>query len=237
MTVCALAGGANLDFSYIPTCGDMKRVFTANGDYTALTAEKYLNSSDYLQRGDILVREDYLNDSRHTVMALDNGCMVPASVSQPLSGLTIIKIAVNITRLSDTKMEAVTEITKVENGVEEPLSDMDSLKLYDWAYTVTPLSSSNKKPSTEALKVSSNATKLSLDRLSPGNSYSLRITATEHGGKAGFSSPIITFTTAPKETVDTTNIEFKTTEPLTRVDRAYINIDGVFKQAIIYNNS
>lgn len=69
MTYCAILGGANIDYGKnAPTTGNMKTRFTAGGSYKVLTEKKYRTSSDYLKRGDILVKE---ND--HTVMALSDG--------------------------------------------------------------------------------------------------------------------------------------------------------------------
>ena len=69
MTVCAIAGGANIDYgSNGPTTSTMKSKFSASDDYNVLTDSKYLTSDKYLKRGDILVKA-----GRHTVMALENG--------------------------------------------------------------------------------------------------------------------------------------------------------------------
>ena len=69
MHVCAIAGGANLSYgSNGCTTRTMVSAFVASGDYEKLTASKYLTSDQYLQRGDILVKE-----GSHTVMVLSNG--------------------------------------------------------------------------------------------------------------------------------------------------------------------
>ena len=55
MTVCAIAGRANIDYgANAPTTGNMKDRFTASGYYTALTDSKYTTKTDYLRKGDIL---------------------------------------------------------------------------------------------------------------------------------------------------------------------------------------
>lgn len=48
--------------------GDLKALCQATGKFDFLTDAKYLNSSDYLQAGDIL-----LNESKHAAMAVENG--------------------------------------------------------------------------------------------------------------------------------------------------------------------
>ena len=69
MTVCAIAGGANIEYgSNGPTTSTMKTRFRNSGDYSVLTASKYLTSDKYLKRGDILVKA-----GSHTVMALEDG--------------------------------------------------------------------------------------------------------------------------------------------------------------------
>ena len=69
MHVCALAGGANITYGANGTATiDMKKRFTWDGEYEALTDKKYLTSDQYLKRGDILVKE-----GSHTVMVLEDG--------------------------------------------------------------------------------------------------------------------------------------------------------------------
>ena len=69
MTVCAISGGANIEYgSNAPTTSTMKVRFTLGGDYKVLTESKYLTSDKYLKRGDILVKA-----GSHTVMVLENG--------------------------------------------------------------------------------------------------------------------------------------------------------------------
>ncbi len=68
MHVCAIAGGANIPYGDNAfTTRTMAARLTACGAYEALTDSKYLTSSDYLRRGDILLK------SGHTVMVLTDG--------------------------------------------------------------------------------------------------------------------------------------------------------------------
>ena len=58
MTVCAIAGGAKISYgSNAPTTGNMRTRFKQSGNYTVLTDSKHLTQTDYLKRGDILVKE------------------------------------------------------------------------------------------------------------------------------------------------------------------------------------
>ena len=51
-----------------PTTRTLEKVLTGTGAFDALKDSKYLNSSDYLQEGDILLKPGY-----HVVMVLDDG--------------------------------------------------------------------------------------------------------------------------------------------------------------------
>lgn len=69
MTYCAILGGANIIYgSNAPTTSTMVAKFSENGSYEVLTDKKYTDSSDYLKRGDILVKK-----GSHTVMVLTDG--------------------------------------------------------------------------------------------------------------------------------------------------------------------
>ena len=77
MTVCALAGGANIEYgSNAPTTSTMKTKFELSGDYESITSSKYLTSDKYLKRGDILVKT-----GSHTVMALEDGAGITTTGS------------------------------------------------------------------------------------------------------------------------------------------------------------
>lgn len=75
MTYCAILGGANITYgTNAPTTSTMTNVFKASGNYEVLTDKKYLETSDYLKRGDILVRKGH-----HTVMVLTDGAKANSS--------------------------------------------------------------------------------------------------------------------------------------------------------------
>ena len=75
MTYCAILGGANITYgSNAPTTSTMVSKFKASGNYDVLTDEKYLKSSDYLKRGDILVKK-----GSHTIMVLTDGAKANTS--------------------------------------------------------------------------------------------------------------------------------------------------------------
>lgn len=72
MTVCAEAAGVDVSGCYTsgnaPVTSNMRAKFKATGCFDVLTDKKYLNSSEYVKRGDVLVYEQ-----GHTAMVLSNG--------------------------------------------------------------------------------------------------------------------------------------------------------------------
>ena len=79
MTVCAIAGGANITYgSNGPTTSTMRSKFKQSGDYDIYTSAEYTNSANLLKRGDILVREGH-----HTIMVLENGTEIPDELVEP----------------------------------------------------------------------------------------------------------------------------------------------------------
>lgn len=74
MSVCAEAGGVNMDVAYTygnaPWTGNMRTKLALTGAFEILTEPKYLSGEQYLKRGDILV-----NEKQHTAMVLSNGAL------------------------------------------------------------------------------------------------------------------------------------------------------------------
>lgn len=70
MTVCAECAGIKIPYSgsNAPNTATMLDAFLSTGRFEVLRDQRYLNTSNYLRRGDILVRL-----GSHTAMALDNG--------------------------------------------------------------------------------------------------------------------------------------------------------------------
>lgn len=80
MHVCAIAGGANLDYgSNGLTTRDMVDAFMATGQYEKLTDSKHLTSDKFVKRADVLVKE-----GSHTAMALEDGPAVPKEPAEPM---------------------------------------------------------------------------------------------------------------------------------------------------------
>lgn len=236
MTVCAIAGGANISYNgSAPNCGTMRERFKNSGDYKVLevASEPHLKTSDYLMRGDILVREHYKNGSRHTVMILDNGSKVPSISSPFIADYFAIKITVAITDIGNNKATVVSKITKIENGKEIALPDA-AMGTYEWVYNLTPLTISGTKAYNKKVKLAKNSTSFTLDNLSSSSSYMLSITATKKSGEAEYTSPNIIFTTTAK-TVPEMGTEIKGTNTNSKICKVFIKIKDSFKRAIIYN--
>lgn len=72
MAVCAEAAGIDMRKTYTagnaPATFQMRQQWAKTGAFEALTDLRYLNTSDYLLAGDVLV-----NEFRHTVMVLNDG--------------------------------------------------------------------------------------------------------------------------------------------------------------------
>ena len=74
--ICLFAGLKKLEYTgNAPTTSTMKNVFMSAG-FNALTDSKYLSGTDYLSKGDILVKP-----GSHTVIVLDDGKLYGDAVS------------------------------------------------------------------------------------------------------------------------------------------------------------
>lgn len=248
MTVCALAAGANLRFSYMPNCGSMRDVFIKSGDYTALTDKIYLNSTDYLQRGDILVRENFINGSRHTVMVLDNGSKISTTIFKdefPSDALiqaafTPAKITLNIAKIEKNSVNVIASLTKIKNGKETALSKAN-LRSYEWTYTLESLDNESIKPVVEMLKVTTSPYKFTLKKgIKQNCSYRLSLKAKEKDTDAEFNSPkvIVSIISDSGQNTTGTNKKFKDLDITDAKNKCkiFIKIKEAFKQAILYNN-
>ena len=184
MTACAIAGGASFKYgSNGAVCSTMRSRFTKYDDYKAFTSKKYLTSTDYLKRGDILVHE-----GRHTVMVLENGCKIIESDG--------VRISVSAKEISTTQIKVKIKLYKTEGGKEKKFSDAKELKMYTWHYTIDPLGDSNTKAKTKNLKnIDSASETFTISNLTPNTSYVICIQAKNSKGDVEFTSPNFIFTT------------------------------------------
>lgn len=232
MSLCAIAAGVELGAGQ--TCGSMEKAFRASDAYTVLKDKKYLTSTDYLQRGDILVRDWYKNGSRHTVMVLENGCKLPSTVV--LNDFFTINIKTDINKITSTTISAVAEITVTEHNKEKAITK-SVFNNYIWEYTITKLDSAVLNPITKKLNISHNNNGFTIN-VEPNTSYLLKLTASEKDKEIVFNSPNIVFTTPLKASSVAKKPDIKLTE--TRVSetkrcKTYLNLKDGFKQAIVYH--
>ena len=72
VSVCVLAAGVKIeDFGNLPTTRTLKSALTNAGEFKILTDNKYLDSTGFLRRGDILCKA-----GSHAVIVLDSGTEV-----------------------------------------------------------------------------------------------------------------------------------------------------------------
>jgi hypothetical protein len=237
MTVCAIAGGSKVSYygkqNWAPTCGDMRDRFLLSGDYKAITASKYLTGTDYLKRGDILVRERYLGGSRHTVMVLDNGDKVSDNevISTLLASVSSLKVTADIINITTNAITIAPKLLKIENGVEKLIKDTNSA--YKWDISITTPSGANVKAST---KMSiDKMQKMSINGLSKNSCYKLNIIASEINSTTKISSAPIIFSTATDPSAKTETIKLTADTTIPKINTIYIDVDNSFKSAILHH--
>lgn len=119
MCVCAIAGGAPADKLFIGgnmgTTRTMRGYFRSTGMFQILTDTKYLATSDYLKRGDVIV-----NEGSHTMMALTNGPKAGGNIA-PIAptnadviGIATAKGSINIRTGPSTGYKAIGFVRKNE---------------------------------------------------------------------------------------------------------------------------
>lgn len=239
MYVCALAGGAKVDCgSWGPNCGNIEFKLTKSNEYEVHRESKYLTSTDYLQRGDILVRDWYKNGSRHTVMVLENGNKVP-KISVPttsidssstevfVSNFSIFNVRTEVQQLTTDNIKTKVELVKLEKDLETLINS----KQYKWFYTLTPLTNASTKSKAGPLTLSNNA--FSLNNLIPNTSYILKVSAKDDNVE--FTSANVIFTTlstsAPKSDKIT---KFEAADKV-KGYHVYVKVKDKIKRAILYN--
>jgi hypothetical protein len=237
MTVCAIAGGARISYgTNAPTTSNMRTRFKQSGDYTVLTDSKHTTITDYLKRGDILVRE-----GSHTVMVLENGRAYKDEIGDfesSTEGITLIRkirtysLALSITNIKATSAVVKFSVIEVLNNVEKTLTNTNK-----WTYYL----SVKAIPSLEVTKHTFSKNELSLTGLAADSSYMVQVSAVNATGDVAFCSAPRVFTTEPEKTSSSKplKIEFgnKTLDKsLKLIDKTYIKTQSGFKQAIIYDN-
>lgn len=233
MTVCAIAGGANITYgTNAPTTSNMRIKFKQSGDYVVLTDSKHLTKTDYLKRGDILVCE-----GRHTLMVLENGIKYSGTDAEPdeydeitkTSNITTYSIDLDIKNIKETSAVATFTLIKHKNNVNTIITDTSKWNFKLIIKNLQSLNTTEKAFNTNTLTITS---------LSAGKSYSVQVNAIKAGtDDVVFCSAPNIFTTTRKLDVDNTKVEFgdaSTGLPLKLVDSIYIKIKDTFSKAIIH---
>ena len=201
MAVCAIAGGAKTVNPGVNT-RSMATNFEASGYYECHKKHeepKYFTSADYLQRGDILVKE-----GSHTIMILGKGEKVSniltnstifeQQYSQPVDLSRLIRVVTNIDSITENSAAVSAVITLMTNGEEQELTGLAAYDNYSWKYSLNAVNNTNINVISDTLKVTSGKTNFTLKNLSPASTYLLRILVAETD-KIKFTSSDIIFTT------------------------------------------
>jgi hypothetical protein len=234
MTVCAIAGGANISYgSNAPTTTNMRTRFKQSGDYIILTDTKHRTLTDYLKRGDILVCE-----GSHTVMVLENGSKYVNDESDPgaTSGITPISnihtyaLPVALSDVKATSTVITFKVIEQLNGIEKVLANPKK-----WTFNVTVQTTSGVSVIERTLTSATST----LSGLKAGHSYIVQVNAIGTDGAITFcSAPRIVTTVQKAEPSD--NFEDLGDKALSKhlklVNKIYVNIQNSFKQALIYKN-
>lgn len=238
MTVCAIAGGANIEYgSNAPTTTTMRTRFKQSGDYTVLTDSKHTKQTDYLKRGDILVCE-----GSHTVMVLENGSSMlddeleteepttPGVITTTVS-ITVRSIELSLENIEATKVSINIKAVEQKTGSAVKTMSANKIGKYTWTYQLENLSKSTS--TAKDLSISSGKYTLSLNKLTPETTYAIQALATKNG-KPVFSSQKMLFTTASDSQVKEPNKQPFAGDTINAINKIYIKANGKFHPAIIY---
>lgn len=230
LSVCAIAGGARISYgTNAPTTRTMRNSFKQSGDYTVLTDAKHLTMTDYLKRGDILVKE-----GRHTLMVLENGSdYIEDDQEQPDTSVTDVRIKyIDVTVSAVTATTATVNIRAIERktGVADKLLNEKVIRGYSWTYTVESLAKNNTQSKTLAL--AANGTTINLIGLLPGTSYLIQVVATKKGNKELCSSKVL-FTTTSTSKPERVNKQFNFTR--SNIKSIYLRVNDKYKQVTAYD--
>ena len=216
MSVCAIGAGARIDG--VPTTHYMEEAFTKFGDYVAIKAKNHLTQTNFLKRGDILVRK-----AGHTVMVLENGVdheasdynitidnglgtmsggsfvTLPANTNIPEKvnyiNLSIDRRNVTSNALKDASCKFIIKDSKTDKPAKSDEISKNISK-YNWSYKAVPLSDKSKKTVTGAISMTTKGVTFSIDNLEPSTSYAVEVIAKiKKTNKTKFTSPNLVFTT------------------------------------------
>lgn len=142
ITVCVESAGIIIPYNYgnAPTTRTMKNIFMATGEFDIYTDSIYLTTTDYLKRGDILIKE-----GSHTVMVLENGSMIDndsllaIDISKNQGVIDFAKVKNN--GISKIILRATTKSGAADSKWTEYLRNCDAYKIlvecYKYSYALT----------------------------------------------------------------------------------------------------
>lgn len=246
MTVCAIAGGAKIEYgSNAPTTSSMRTRFKQSGYYSVLTDAKYTSKTDYLKCGDILVREGH-----HTIMVLENGDsavedeeeevvepVVPEDLTTPGIMTTLVKIttrsiALSLNNIETTKASINIKALEQKTGSAAKTMSASKVEKYTWTYQLENLSKSSAAVP-KKLSIDSGTYTLNLNNLTKDTAYALQVFAAKNG-KPAFCSQKMIFTTATGKKEKEPEKRVFNGDPKNIVNKIYIKIDDKFYPSIIY---
>ena len=176
MNFCAMVGGAKVSYGYDGNAYVVSGLITGltiNNEefYTDRTLDIELKSSDYLFRGDILIKDG------HTVMVLDNGCRASESGWHYQDEIAYTNISTKVLNVASTEATVQIDITRIDGNNEEPLKDITELSSYVWYYSIEELTNKKLDTSTSELHMTASSKTLELKKLKSDCYYLFTLTA------------------------------------------------------------
>jgi hypothetical protein len=228
MTVCAIAGGAKISYgSNAPTTTNMRTRFKQSGDYSVLTDTKHLTVTDYLKRGDILVKE-----GKHTVMVLENGSNYEDEITDlggdiitAVTKVSIYNISLDVSTLAPTKAAIIMKAFVQKTGSSAIIFNTTQTNNYKWTYQLSNLTT-NTSSASKRFTVNSGQGTISLASLSQSTVYSLVVTATKLDGSTSFCSQKLLFSTPAAKPDSIKNLSVIVTPSMDLDKECLMTFDG-----------
>jgi N-acetylmuramoyl-L-alanine amidase len=169
--LCAIIGcyQNNIDIphgSWPPCTSTMRDAFKPYHDhFEFLDSEQYLTSTDYIQLGDIIVKEWASDGSGHAAVVVEGAD----------GGGVVIKINVDLLNIKTTSAKASITVIEKRAGIEEIIKEADWFKTYSWTYELERLSTTKiEQIGTKNISVN-NLKGFTLNDLVPTNTSRLKI--------------------------------------------------------------
>ena len=188
MSVCAIAGGSTMAYGYnnstnAPAVPTISEWFEKSGDYEVKLDSKFIDTTDYLKRGDILLIEnhDYDTDADHVAMVLTNGAKVPNDYFIEIKTKSITKTAAKFSA-------KIFELAFGDDLIEKNDKWIKSCTITYELEQLGTNSETNKEPVTVQ-----DLNNIVISDLTPNNTYRLKIVLLKESEK--FYSASVLFST------------------------------------------